>query len=202
VTGARERPGEHRSQLVNEYRYTPFGTPVNRHPMQGTPNPLQYIARELDGLSGRYCVRKRWYDPPQGRFISEDRIGLAGGLNQYLYADGNPVKARDPSGLRTCWFYVTTWDAPVYADNGRIQRYETYVTWELMYCETEETRKGTERRRSQCSALDPYVCERFRYGAELLRQHPSDICREMGARAEQRMLQGGWLYNPNLPYNG
>ena len=87
------------NQLVNEYRYTPFGTPVNGYPVQGTPNPLQYMARELDGLAGLYYVRNRWYDPQQGRFISEDPIGLEGGINQYAYVGGNPISRRDPSGL-------------------------------------------------------------------------------------------------------
>ncbi|HYR08210.1 MAG TPA: RHS repeat-associated core domain-containing protein, partial [Longimicrobium sp.] len=87
------------NQLVNEYRYTPFGTPVNGYPVQGTPNPLQYMARELDALSGLYYVRNRWYDPQQGRFVSEDPIGLAGGVNQYAYVGNDPLGATDPTGL-------------------------------------------------------------------------------------------------------
>jgi hypothetical protein len=38
--------------LVNEYRYTPFGTPANGFPVEGTQNPLQYMARELDATTG------------------------------------------------------------------------------------------------------------------------------------------------------
>lgn len=87
------------NQLVNHYRYTPFGTPVNGFPVEGTPNPLQYMARELDSTTGLYYVRNRWYDPQQGRFISEDPIGLAGGINLYVYADNRPVMVRDPYGL-------------------------------------------------------------------------------------------------------
>lgn len=47
-------------QLVNEYRYTPFGTPVSAYPVEGTQNPLQYMARELDAATGMYYVRNRW----------------------------------------------------------------------------------------------------------------------------------------------
>jgi hypothetical protein len=34
-----------------------------------------------------------------GRFISEDPIGLDGGINPYVYAGNNPMNWRDPTGL-------------------------------------------------------------------------------------------------------
>ncbi len=43
--------------------------------------------------------RNRWYDPRTGRFLTQDPIGLAGGVNLYAYAGGNPVAFRDPFGL-------------------------------------------------------------------------------------------------------
>jgi hypothetical protein len=43
--------------------------------------------------------RARWYDPQVGRFISEDPIGLAGGINWYSYVRNNPINRRDPHGL-------------------------------------------------------------------------------------------------------
>jgi len=54
---------------------------------------------ELDGTTGLYYVRARWYDPFLGRFVSEDPIGIAGGINLYGYALNDPVNRRDPSGL-------------------------------------------------------------------------------------------------------
>jgi uncharacterized protein RhaS with RHS repeats len=43
--------------------------------------------------------RARWYDPKLGRFISEDPIGLTGGINQFAYVGNNPQNAKDPNGL-------------------------------------------------------------------------------------------------------
>jgi hypothetical protein len=41
----------------------------------------------------------RDYDPVVGRYAQSDPIGLAGGLNPYLYANGNPLRYADPYGL-------------------------------------------------------------------------------------------------------
>jgi len=58
-----------------------------------------------------YYMRSRWYEPKSGRFLSEDPIGLAGGLNPYVFAGDDPVNGRDPTGLTLCvdavpWSYV------------------------------------------------------------------------------------------------
>ncbi|NLD93286.1 MAG: RHS repeat-associated core domain-containing protein [Fibrobacter sp.] len=55
------------------------------------------ILREPNGL---YYMNARYYDPTNGRFLSEDPIGLSGGdLTLYSYAGNNPVVFVDPSGL-------------------------------------------------------------------------------------------------------
>lgn len=44
--------------------------------------------------------RNRYYDPLTGRFTQEDPIGLAGGLNLYGFAEGDPINFADPFGLQ------------------------------------------------------------------------------------------------------
>jgi RHS repeat-associated protein len=56
------------------------------------------IAAQTDG-SGLEYMRNRYYDPRTGRFTQEDPIGLAGGLNLYGFAAGDPVNFDDPFGL-------------------------------------------------------------------------------------------------------
>ena len=36
-------------------------------------------------------MRNRYYDPPTSRFTQEDPLGLAGGMNAYGFANGDPV---------------------------------------------------------------------------------------------------------------
>jgi RHS repeat-associated protein len=71
-------------------------------PAAARRQPLRFAARELDATAGLYYVRARWYDASMGRFISEDPIGLAGGINNYAYAANDPVNLSDPSGLGPC----------------------------------------------------------------------------------------------------
>lgn len=64
----------------------------------GTIPTYGYTGREPDA-SGLIFYRARYYHPGLGRFASRDPIGLAGGINPYAYAGGNPVLYNDPSGL-------------------------------------------------------------------------------------------------------
>jgi hypothetical protein len=55
----------------------------------------------------------RYYDPALSRFISEDPIGLAGGVNQYAYAENDPQNLSDPLGLDSCagcWDWPFSWE--------------------------------------------------------------------------------------------
>jgi RHS repeat-associated protein len=51
-----------------------------------------------DGVRTLYR-RNRTYDPASGQFTQEDPIGLAGGLNLYGFAGGDPINFSDPFGL-------------------------------------------------------------------------------------------------------
>ncbi|MBW9498988.1 DUF4329 domain-containing protein [Escherichia coli] len=54
--------------------------------------------QQYDEESGLYYNRHRYYDPLQGRYITQDPIGLKGGWNLYGY-QLNPISDIDPLGL-------------------------------------------------------------------------------------------------------
>jgi RHS repeat-associated protein len=65
-----------------------------------TPTRYTFTGREVDSDTGLMFYRARWYDPAQGRFVSEDPIGIEGGeVNHYLYVGNSPVNYADPDGL-------------------------------------------------------------------------------------------------------
>ncbi|MHB1327974.1 MAG: RHS repeat-associated core domain-containing protein [Gemmatimonadales bacterium] len=66
-----------------------------------------------------YYMRNRWYEAGTGRFLSEDPLGLAGGLNPVTFGETDPVNRSDPSGLVSCSYNVFFWEDTkelVYAD--------------------------------------------------------------------------------------
>ncbi len=84
-------------QVVESYSYSAFG--VVQEQGNGIANPYRFTGREWDPDAGLYYYRARYYDPKTGRFISEDPIGFAGGINLYRYVGNNPVNFKDPLGL-------------------------------------------------------------------------------------------------------
>jgi RHS repeat-associated protein len=79
------------------YEYDPYGR-------------VTKLSGDLDadfGFTGDYFHRAsglsltlyRAYDPNQGRWLSRDPIGFAGGINVYSYVHNNPIGRRDRLGL-------------------------------------------------------------------------------------------------------
>ncbi|EPO5361178.1 RHS repeat-associated core domain-containing protein, partial [Escherichia coli] len=84
--------------------YDEWGNLLNEE----NPHQLQQLIRlpgqQYDEESGLYYNRHRYYDPLQGRYITQDPIGLKGGWNFYQYPL-NPVQYIDPLGLADMNFY-------------------------------------------------------------------------------------------------
>jgi RHS repeat-associated protein len=64
-----------------------------------------WLGPELD----LYYMRSRWYEPQTGRFLSEDPIGLGGGINPVVFAGNDPVSGADPTGLDYCIYFGYYW---------------------------------------------------------------------------------------------
>lgn len=79
------------------------------------------------GLNYNY---RRDYDPGLGKYIEADPIGLAGGLNLFVYARNNPLAVVDLTGLEPCkqigdWKEVA--GSSTLCGNSRYQRLWKFV---------------------------------------------------------------------------
>jgi RHS repeat-associated protein len=80
-------PGQHATAFL--------GTTVRTDPYEWFGG----VITEQADPSGLLYRRARYYDPKTGRFTQPDPIGVAGGLNEYGFANGDPVSYSDPFGL-------------------------------------------------------------------------------------------------------
>ena len=92
--------------IIESYRYDAWGRVLGVYNASGNQidesafgNRILWQGREYSFKTGLYYFRARWYDPITGRFLSNDPIGISGGLNQYVFCGNNPVNFRDPFGL-------------------------------------------------------------------------------------------------------
>jgi RHS repeat-associated protein len=62
-------------------------------------NNLRFAGQYYDAETGWHYNYNRYYDPKTGRYLAPDPIGLAGGINLFVYVENNPANAIDPFGL-------------------------------------------------------------------------------------------------------
>ncbi|MBL0869855.1 MAG: RHS repeat-associated core domain-containing protein [Phycisphaerales bacterium] len=74
------------------YEYGELSFPENN-------NRIGYCGYWWDPHLQMYLVRNRWYTPREGRWLTPDPIGYAGGRNLYQYCENQPWLYTDPMGL-------------------------------------------------------------------------------------------------------
>jgi RHS repeat-associated protein len=63
--------------------------------------PFRWPGQYEDAETGLYYNRFRYYEPESGQYVSQDPIGLAGGLAPCAYTS-DPLVWSDPLGLKSC----------------------------------------------------------------------------------------------------
>jgi RHS repeat-associated protein len=89
--------------VTDTYDYDGYGSLT--HSSGSSENPYRFAGEHFDVVSGFYDLRARSMDPIVGRFISRDPFqGILDNpltMHPYLYAEGDPINLRDPSGYNT-----------------------------------------------------------------------------------------------------
>ena len=87
-------------KLLWKGRYDAWGQLIhdsNRHAQRTTHQPFRLQNQYFDQETGLHYNFLRYYEPALGRFITQDLIGLMGGMNLYRFAN-NAQKYIDPLG--------------------------------------------------------------------------------------------------------
>jgi len=107
VSGSIIQVMDNNGNILESYSYDPYGKTAiydgagNQLAQSAIDNSLGYIGQRYQPETGLYEFHARLYDPKNGRFLSFDPIGYAGGLNLYHYAGNDPINSYDPTGLFT-----------------------------------------------------------------------------------------------------
>ena len=96
-----------------------------------TANRLTWKGLSYDPDVGLTYVRARWYDPHIGRFVSEDPLGLQGGINPYVFANNDPINGSDPSGMDASGGSCST----VTTQEGKSEEDRTLVSVSTTVCD-------------------------------------------------------------------
>jgi RHS repeat-associated protein len=88
-------------QVTWSANYDVYGRIARLH-ADDVDNQLRLPGQYEDRETGLYYNFARYYDPDAGRYITQDPLGIMGGLAPYHYAR-NPVNWADPLGLVNEW---------------------------------------------------------------------------------------------------
>lgn len=99
--------------VTSNLAYDTFGNPTSG----SGPTNYTFTGRETDIEAGLMYYRARWYTSQQGRFISEDPVGLMADINFYSYVGNNPLSFSDPSGLERLQPYHLQGRTPIPASS-------------------------------------------------------------------------------------
>ena len=86
---------------ISYEEYYPYGNTsyqAGRSAAEVSLKHYRYTGKERDEETGFYYHGARYYAPWLGRWISCDPIGIADGLDLFIYSRDNPVVFKDPTG--------------------------------------------------------------------------------------------------------
>ena len=93
--------------LISYEEYSPYGSTTyqaGRSAAEVSLKRYRYTGKERDEENGFTYHGARYYAPWLGRWTSCDPSGLVNGINEYQYANVNPVLMHDPSGKAGSFF--------------------------------------------------------------------------------------------------
>ena len=84
--------------VVARYLYDPYGNLLAKSGAMADVNKYRFSSKEVHPNSGLYYYGYRFYEPNLQRWLNEDPIGIAGGMNLYGFVNNRPTGMVDLYG--------------------------------------------------------------------------------------------------------
>ena len=97
-----------RGNVVAQYAYDAFGNIVSQSGTMPDAFPFRHSTKYFDSDCGLYYYGYRYYGPQIMRWLTEDPIGVDGGINLYAFCENNSIQYVDCIGLYL--WYVLYYD--------------------------------------------------------------------------------------------
>lgn len=97
-----------RGNVVASYTYDAFGNIVSQSGTMPNAFPFRHSTKYFDSDFGLYYYGYRYYGPQIMRWLTEDPIGVDGGMNLYAFCENNSIQYVDCLGLYL--WYVLYYD--------------------------------------------------------------------------------------------
>ena len=109
ISGSPQAATDASGNVLWKESYTPYGERTVNSPSSATgkgTNQLYFHGKKVEDLNGGVHLSyfgARYYDPSLGRFLQIDPVGFAErnihSFNRYAFANNNPFKYHDPTGM-------------------------------------------------------------------------------------------------------
>ena len=104
-------------EVVQHIEYVPFGEVFLEEKNAKWNTPYLFTSKELDRETGMYYFGARYQDPKLGIFISVDPLAEKfAGWSSYAYANDNPIRFTDPTGMSSNEIIVNGSQAKKYTE--------------------------------------------------------------------------------------
>ncbi len=176
----------------NRYSYLPFGEALVSS--GATPNPFGFAGQfgVMQDGNGLDFMRVRFYSLAEGRFSSQDPIGLLGGdVNLYRYVANTPLNLIDPTGL------VAVAAAPVAVAGALVAALGPAILTTAAIAGLAALADAIDEAREEAEREAARQAERERQ-AELERQR-KQASEEALRRIKDRNKKGPWVPPPYRP---
>jgi RHS repeat-associated protein len=181
-------------EVVWSAKYNSFGK-AEVDPASTVENNLRFSGQYYDQETGLHYNYYRYYNLKIGRYNTLDPIGLAGGINTFVYSLNNPINLIDPLGLKEC--KDLCWKIFKYPYRKKTGRTES-GTWFDQFYGIRCYYKTYKREEKRIYIKDIYECVKMKKNCGQCGRDGKGVYYKTASRATSIIYWGDWKHTETI----